>query len=357
MTEKRQLTQRKTGSQDDNRAAAPGWLVVLYSLLIGVALDGLPDRCRAAGESAVPNGARRALILCGHPGDAAHRTMYADTVEKLYAALLDHCRFARGTVWVRFGTEPQGGDGPAVSGSRGLSNREGIEADVAALREELRSEDKLWVIVLGHAHFDGRHAFLNLPGRDIRDDEFGELFEAVHTREQVFFVTTPVSGYFVKHLSAKGRIVITATEADLEVNETLFHLDLADVLSDPAKLEDDDMDQDGRISVLDLYLTVARHVLLRYAAEKNIPTEHAQLDDNGDGRGTEVQLDYLERELGGRAAPGYRPPIRATADGALAAQTTIGISPTPNVRFVPSLVPLLNPAPLPIITPRSKDRP
>jgi hypothetical protein len=282
--------------------------------------------------------------------------MYADTVETLCAALLDHCRFPRDNVWVRFGTEPQEEDGPAVSGSRGLSNREGIKADVAALGKELRPEDKLWVIVLGHAHFDGRHAFLNIPGRDIRDDEFGELFEAVHSREQVLFVATPVSGYLIKHLSAKGRIVITATEADLEVNETLYHLDLAQVLSDPAQLAENDTDGDGRISVLDLYLIVARQVLLRYAAEKNIPTEHAQLDDNGDGRGTEVQLDYLERELGGRAAPGYRPPIRATADGALAAQTTIGMSPSPNVRFVPSLVPLLNPAPLPIITPRREER-
>ena len=72
--------------------------------------------------------------------------------------------------------------------------------------------------------------------------------------------------------------------ADLEVNETLFHLDLAEVLSEPPGNGQFDKDKDHVITMLDLYLTIARRVLLRYKAEKNIPTEHAQLDDNGDGR-------------------------------------------------------------------------
>jgi hypothetical protein len=65
-------------------------------------------------------------------------------------------------------------------------------------------------------------------------------------------------------------------------------------------------------------VTVNRRVLQAYAEATSIPTEHAQLDDNNDGRGTEVQLDYLEEELGGRARPGARPSIMPGADGALA---------------------------------------
>ncbi len=73
----------------------------------------------------------------------------------------------------------------------------------------------------------------------------------------------------------------------------------------------------------------ARRVILMYKAEENIPTEHAQLDDNGDGRGTEVQLNYLDPELGGRARLGSRPRLEPsadsvpTADGALAATVEI----------------------------------
>lgn len=267
--------------------------------------------------------------------------MYAQTVEKLHRALTGPCGFSPKEVWVRFGGKPRDEDGPALTNARGLSAREAIEADVAQLRKLLKPEDTLWVVVLGHAHFDGRHSFLNLPGPDIQEDEFAKLFKGIQSREQVFFITTPASGFFIKRLSARGRIVITATEADWEVNETLFHLPLAEVLSDPPDRDEYDRDKDGRITVLDLYLAVARRVMLMYKAEKNIPTEHAQLDDNGDGRGTEVQLDYLEPELGGRAGRGARPQVKPLTDGALAATVRIRIDdPIREIPAPPSLVPV-----------------
>ena len=288
-------------------------------------------------------GTRRALILCGLPGDESHREMYAQTVEKLHEGLTGRCGFSPKEVWVRFGSKPVSGDSPALAKVRGLSTREGIAADLAELRKVLKPEDALWVIVLGHAHYDGGHSWLNLPGPDVREDEFGKLFAGLTSREQVFFITTPASGFLIKHLSARGRIVITATEPDWEVNETLFHLPLAEVLSNPPKTEEYDQDKDGRITVLDLYLVVGRLVMMMYQAEKNIPTEHAQLDDNGDGRGTELQLDYLGPELGGRAGRGARPQLKPSADGALAATVAIRIDPIPEIRPAPAAVPAPDP--------------
>lgn len=281
-------------------------------------------------------GTRRAIIICGHPGSEACREIYAQSVEKIYAALIQRYGFSSDHLWVRFGGDPRKGGGAALAASRGLSTREAIAADAVQLGEILRPEDALWVIVVGHAHFDGRHSFLNLPGPDVHEEDFGKLFEGLHSREQVFVLTSPASGYWIKHLSAKGRIVITATEADLEVNETLFHLDLAEVLSNPPAEREYDRDRDGRITVLDLYLNVVRRVLLRYQAEESIPTEHAQLDDNGDRRGTELQLDYLEPELGGGAREGSRPRIRPTADGALAAGVEILVDKPPAPVLPPS---------------------
>jgi len=201
---------------------------------------------------------------------------------------------------------------------------------VAELCRKLRPNDSLWVIVLGHAHYDGHHAFLNLPGPDISDQEFGKLFGLVTCREQVFFITTPVSGFFVEPLSSERRVVIAATEADLEVNETLYHLDLADVLSQPPPAAELDQDRDGGLSLLDLYLIVARRVLQRYKAAGAIPTEHAQIDDNGDGRGTEVQWEYLERELGGRRDDSRLILRHPGRDGVLAA--TLGFDLVPVAR-------------------------
>ncbi len=103
----------------------------------------------------------------------------------------------------------------------------------------------------------------------------------------------------MKPLAAPGRIVITATEADQEVNETLFPHALAETLAAPSA--EIDRDKDGKISVFELYLAVVANVMKRYVADENLPTEHAKLDDNGDGHGSELQESYLPPELGGVA--------------------------------------------------------
>ena len=55
-------------------------------------------------------------------------------------------------------------------------------------------------------------------------------------------------------------------------------------------------------------------------------TEHALLDDNGDGRGTELQLDFLTEEEGGRATEDSGVPnIRPNSDGYLAQRLLLPI--------------------------------
>jgi hypothetical protein len=248
---------------------------------------------------AAEKGTRRALIVCGLPGDDEHRTLYADAVEKIAKALVDRCGFAASDVWVRFGVEPKDGDGPALKGSRGLSNIEGLTADAEALRKASTPDDAAWVIVLGHGHYNGRRSHLNIPGPDLSDQAFGRLFEGLKAKEQVFMITTSASGFFLKPLAKAGRIAISATEADQEVNETLFPLALADMLAAPTP--DADRDKDGALSVFELYLAIVADVTRRYIEDELIPSEHAQLDDNGDGRGSEVQRIFLPPESGGEA--------------------------------------------------------
>ena len=195
------------------------------------------------------------------------------------------------------------------------------------MRKRLVPEDTLWVIVLGHAHYDGRHSYLNIPGPDLDERAFAKLFEDLKGREQVFFITTAASGFYLKPLAGAGRIVITATEADQEVNETLFPHALADVLAAPS--EGIDRDKDGKISVFELYLAVVADVMKRYVADENLPTEHAKLDDNGDGHGSELQESYLSPELGGRAGQKAEPKLGPKDDGALASKTFVEAAPVP----------------------------
>src|SRR5436305_3641823 len=170
---------------------------------------------------------RHALILCGHPGDAEHVKTFAETVRKLGDGLAKTVGIPPGRQHVVFGADKPkdlpNADGPAT--------REAVAEAVAAVRKQLAPEDGLWVIVLGHAHHDGRQLWWNLPGPDLSAAEFGKLFADLDCREQVFVMTTSLSGYFVKPLAKPGRVVIAATEADAETNETTFPAVFAQTLA------------------------------------------------------------------------------------------------------------------------------
>jgi hypothetical protein len=285
----------------------------------------------AASTSENPPGTKWALIVCGIPGDEEHHTLFSETIESLHESLMTRLGFPGENIRIQFGAEPTEEDGPAVSAARGKATRTELIAEVKDLREQIQPSDTLWVFVLGHAHFDGRKSYLNLPGAgdgesDIHEDDFAKLFEAIPAKQQAFFITTPVSGFFIRPLSAKARVVVTATEADREVNETLFHAALAETLAEPPKKEEFDVDADGKITLFDLYINVTQNVARRYSAEMLLSTEHGQLDDTGDRRGTELQLDYLTEEEGGRATEDSKPPkIRPNSDGYLAKQILLPI--------------------------------
>ena len=248
----------------------------------------------AGGPEAEPAGKSRALIIVGLPGDAEHEKLFADTAGKWRDWLTDSLDFEATVLFGRSGRQ-QLTDVPAT--------RESIERAVNDLKKSLRAQDRLSVFFLGHGDYDGERASFHLPGRDLHADDVGKLFGGFKCREQVFWLTNSASGWFVKPLSAKGRIVIAATAADEEYNETEFPNALATVIG---KL---DAKKDANVSVLDLYRRTVAEVEARFAVDKRVPTEHAQLDDNGDGVGTEEPVVEKEGEK------------KPTPDGQLAART------------------------------------
>jgi hypothetical protein len=235
----------------------------------------------------------RALIVVGLPGDAEHETLFADTAQKWRDWLTDALDFEVTVFFGRSGKPPLA-NVPAT--------REAIGRAIADLKKSLRAEDRLWVFFLGHGDDDGERASFHLPGRDLHAEDLGKLFAGITCKEQVFWLTHSCSGRFVKSLSAKGRIVIAAT-GDEEPNETEFPQALATVVG---KLR---ANNGAKVSILELYRRTVAEVEARFAADKRVPTEHAQLDDNGDGSGTEQPVV----EPNGDKKP--------TADGPLAAQT------------------------------------
>ncbi|MDB5306176.1 MAG: hypothetical protein JWO38_378 [Gemmataceae bacterium] len=273
------------------------------------------DPANAAPEGPEPKGVRHALILCGHPGDADHVKSFSDTVRKLGDGLARTLGIPAERQHVVFGAErPK--DLPRATGP---ATREAVSAAVADVRKALRPEDGLWVICLGHCHHDGRQVWWNLPGPDISATEFGKLFADVACREQVFVMTTSLGGYFVRPLARRDRVVIAATEADAETNETTFPGVFAQFLAADLNLAEHDVDKDGTLSLFDLYVVVAKEIAQTYASAEQLATEHQQLDDDGDGVGHEVQNAYLPEEQGG-TLPGKKANRRPPRDGLRAAQ-------------------------------------
>jgi hypothetical protein len=271
---------------------------------------------RATGNGAPAHGGvRHALIICGHPGDAEHVKSFTETIRKLSDGLAKNVGIAVDRQHILFGAErPK--DFP---GATGPATREAVVAAVAEMRKTLRPEDGLWVICLGHCHHDGRQAWWNLPGPDLSAAEFGKLFADVSAREQVFVMTMSLSGYFVAPLSRRERVVIAATEADAETNETTFPAIFAQFVASGLNPAEHDVDSDGKLTLFDLYVVVAKEIAQNYVSGELVATEHQQIDDDGDGIGHEAQTPFLPAELGG-GQPGKkskRPPSR---DGLLAAQ-------------------------------------
>jgi hypothetical protein len=120
-------------------------------------------------------------------------------------------------------------------------------------------------------------------------------------------MTMSLSGYFMAPLSRRDRVVITATEADAETNETTFPAVFAQFLSGGLNLAEHDVDGDGKLSLFDLYVVVAKQIAQNYASDQLLATEHQQLDD-GNGVAREPQNAYLPEEQGGLSRAKKRRP-------------------------------------------------
>jgi hypothetical protein len=158
--------------------------------------------------------------------------------------------------------------------------------DKTTLRQTLNNEPNetdmvLWLVLIGHGTFDGRTAKFNLRGPDFSSEDLAEWLKPLN-RPVVIINTSSSSAPFLNKLSGNNRIVITATKSGYELNYTRFGQYLAQSIIDIQA----DLDKDGQISLLEAYLTASKRVTEFYSSEGRLATEHALLDDNGDGLGT-----------------------------------------------------------------------
>lgn len=139
----------------------------------------------------------------------------------------------------------------------------------------------VWIVIVGHGSYDGRTAKFNLAGDDISATEFAEALEPIQ-RPMVVVVASSCSAPFLPQIAGENRVVITATRDGFEMNYSRFGPYFIDALGS----QDADLDRDGQVSALEAFLKASADTRAFYQQEKRLATEHAILDDNGDGLGS-----------------------------------------------------------------------
>ncbi|MEJ2541797.1 MAG: hypothetical protein P8188_17835 [Gemmatimonadota bacterium] len=274
---------------------------------VGAAL-GVTAALLVAGMSPPPATAQEPgthlLTVVGLGGDPAYAQEFLEWGLQIRTAAVDRYAFPEDRVTL-LGEDPE--VDPAISGR---SDREGVEAAVNRIAREAGASDPVLIVLIGHGSFRGDEARFNLPGPDLTASEWSILLDGLGDRPVAVVNTASASGPFTAALAGDNRTVITATKTGGERNETQFPRYFAEALSGEAA----DLDKDGTLSLLEAFTYTRAEVARHYEQENLLLTEHAVLEDDGDGEGSEEpSLDGPD----GSAAARFR---LATATGARTAR-------------------------------------
>ncbi|GIW51227.1 MAG: hypothetical protein KatS3mg081_0582 [Gemmatimonadales bacterium] len=165
----------------------------------------------------------------------------------------------------------------------GAPTREEVARVLSRLEGKVQGQrSALWIVLIGHGSDRGEPR-LSLPGPDLSARELGQMLERFSGARVAVINTASASGGFLPVLSRPGRVVVTATRSGFEQNQTLFPKFFSEAFSGTGA----DLDKDGRISLLEAFVYARESVRRYYEADQRLLTEHAMLDDDGDGAGTD----------------------------------------------------------------------
>jgi chorismate mutase len=228
---------------------------------------------------------RYALIISGANGEASYADQYAQWRQQTVTALLETLAFDDGKIVTLF----DGGD------SAHEATAAGVRRSLETLRAQMRADDLLFVLLIGHGSFDGTDAKFNLVGPDLSSVEWAALLKPL-PGQVVVVNTTAASFPFLERLAAPRRIVMTSTDSVAQRFDTVFPEHFIRALTDGNA----DLDKNGRVSVWEAFAAASMGVRRYYTQRGQLATEHALIDDNGDGVGREAGGEGTDGSLSSR---------------------------------------------------------
>lgn len=169
-----------------------------------------------------------------------------------------------------------------ADGAGGPATKDVIRETLADFAARAAVDAQVWVVLFGHGSETGGVQRVHLPGPDLLPSELASWLEAFPTQSIVVVNAASASGGWVSALAGPRRTIITATRSGSERHETRFGNYFVASYVDGAG----DTDKNGRVSLLEAFLYAQTEVKRAYEGEDRLLTEHALLEDDGDGKGS-----------------------------------------------------------------------
>ena len=251
-------------------------LLTLATAAAGPARGGTPPpiRVQETGGGQAPV----LLIVSGIGGTPEHRERFAGWARELCAAAVA----APGALRVRLLIErlPEEGESGESCAPTGRSTREVIAREIASAGGSAGPGAGLVLVLIGHGSA-GQNPRFQIPGPDLAPEHLAKMLDGASAGPVTVAHLGSASGAFLPALSAPGRVLLAASRAR-ETNETRFAGHFVAAFAG----NEADRNKDGRLSALEVFDFARTGVEREYEQDGLLRSEHALLDDNGDGVGS-----------------------------------------------------------------------
>jgi len=230
------------------------------------------------------------IIVCGSGGEKVYEDKFQQWGTRLETVLNDNLHVSEQSLFLLTEFGKEGHD----------SSKETFLATMNHIKESMNDEDSLFLYLIGHGSFYKNQAKFHIPGPDLLAQELDALLYTLPSKYTMIINASSGSAPFIPILSAEHRIVCVATKSGKEINATEF----MEGFIEGMESGNADSDHDGRISLWEASQYATKQTANWYTREGLVATEHALLDDNGDGVGTRLEspLDDTNEKRDGTVA-------------------------------------------------------
>jgi hypothetical protein len=221
-----------------------------------------------------------ALIVTGLGAEPKYQQQFMSLGQRLTTALVTRYGIPEANVaWL-------GEDSTSkVKAYHGRSTSVSIMKEIDHLATTAKPNEQILIVLIGHGSGQGEETKFNIPGPDITAKDLNAALSRFTGQRVAMLDLTTASGDALPILSFPNRIVVTATKSAFERNESQFARFFVEAIDKEGAA---DVDKDGRVSLLEAYRYAVTETRRSYEADERLITEHSQLDDDGNGKGSDL---------------------------------------------------------------------